>query len=223
MPYAALHPNYDVLKAPETEDLARVAADPKFPGLMIFGYRFESLRDLKPLSAHLRALKISGAPHLTSLDGIQDLPKLQEFVLSTSTGSAGSGRAIAVRSFAPLEGLPDLVRLVLQEVRPEELDLSPIMRMTQLQEVDIGGVPEFQIEHYAHLARALPHARGRCLSPYVTIQGVGRCSKCNGQSVLLNGSAPRARKWVCPKCNSKLLATHVARWEGLTGKPYSPA
>ncbi len=213
MPYAALNPDCDVLTAPDAEDLARVAADASLPGLIIFSYRFESLRELKKLSGHLRILKISGAPRLTSLEGIESLEKLQELVLATPTGSADSGPPIAVKSFAPLERLPGLARLILQRVRPDDLDLSPIMRMVQLQDVDIGGVPEFTIEHYARLARALPNAKGRCLSPYVVIQGIGRCSKCQGQSVLLNGAAPRARKWVCPKCNAKLLAAHVARWE----------
>jgi hypothetical protein len=223
MPYAAFHPDCDVLTAPDAEVLARVGADPKVPGLMIFGYTFESLRELAPLSGHLQILKISGAPRLASLEGVQNLAKLQEVVLSTPTGSAGSGRCIAVRSFAPLERLPQLARLVLQGVRPEDLDLSPIMRMLQLQEVDIGGVPEFTIEHYARLAQALPHAKGRCLAPYVTIRGVGRCRKCHAQSVLLNGAAPRARKWVCPTCNARLLSAHVARWEQLTGRPYRAA
>jgi hypothetical protein len=222
MPYAALHPDCDSLTAPGADDLARVGADPKLPGLIIFSYKFESLRELAPLSGHLEILKISGAPRLTSLEGVQDLPKLQEVVLATPTGSAGSGRLIAVSSFAPLERLPRIKRLVLQGIRPHDLDLSPISRMAQLQEVDIGGVPEFTIEHYARLAQALPHATGRCLTPYVTIKGVGRCRKCNAQSVLLNGAAPRARKWVCPTCNPKLLAAHVSKWEQLTGRPYRP-
>ena len=205
MAYAALYPNCEALTQPDAEDLVRAAVDPKLPGLIVFGYKFESLHELKPLARHLQVLKISGAPRLKSLDGIEQLTELQEFVLATPTGSAGSGRSIPVKSLAPLERLPRLSRLVLQEVRPDDLDLSPIRRMTQLLEVDIGGVPEFGIEHYAGLAVALPNAKGRCLSPYITIQGVGRCSKCQGQCVLLIGALPRARKWVCPKCNAEAV------------------
>jgi hypothetical protein len=30
---------------------------------------------------------------------------------------------------------------------------------------------------------------------------------------MLNGTPPRARKWLCPKCNQKKLAEHVRVWE----------
>lgn len=126
-------------------------------------------------------MTLSGAPKLASLDGIETLQQLHELVLSTSTGAAGSRRLIHVPSFTPLERLQNLQRLVLDEVRPKDLDLSAITRMTQLREVDIGGVPEFGVEAYAHLALALPHAKGRCLQPYFTIRGVGFCKKCKGQ------------------------------------------
>src|SRR5262245_49337677 len=134
MSYAAFHPDCDVLNGPTAQDIARLAAGTRLPGLIIFGYKFDSLRDLEPFSAHLQVLKISGAPHLRSFEGIQDLPGLREFVLATPTGSAGSGRSIAVKSLAPLEKLPHLLRLVLHDVRPEDLDLAPIMRMARLQE-----------------------------------------------------------------------------------------
>jgi ribosomal protein S27AE len=108
-------------------------------------------------------------------------------------------------------------------VRPRDLDLSPLARMRHLREIEVSGVPDFTVEHYARLAMALPETAGRCLQPYVEIPGVGACGKCGGRSVLLNGTPPRARKWVCPKCNPKLLAAHVERWEALTGKPYEGA
>ena len=142
-------------------------------------------------------------------------------VLSTSTGSAGSRRLIHVPSFAPLERLQNLQRLVLDEVRPDDLDLSPITRMTQLREVDIGGVPEFGVETYAQLALALPHAKGRCLQPYFMIKNLAFCRKCKEQMVLLVGAPPRSRRLLCPQCNQKLLAAHVAKWEHVTGRRYS--
>jgi len=207
MPYAALHSDCDVLDDPVERDLARVD---QTRGLIVFGYRFASLEPLAALST-LRVLKIQGAPALRALDGAP--PNLRELVLTTPPGSDGSGRRIEVASFAPLRRLATLQRLVLSNVRPADLDLSPLMAMTHLEEVDVGGVPEFVVEHYARLAAALPRAEGRCLRPYVTIPGIGRCKKCQGQSVLLNGAPPRARKWVCPTCNATLLAAHVSRWE----------
>jgi hypothetical protein len=222
MPYAAFNANCDVVTAPTAADIARVAAEGQQPGLIIFTYKFESMRELAPLT-RLEVLKISGAPDLKSLEGIEDLPQLEELVLATPTGSAGSGKRIEVSSFAPLERLTNLKRLILQEVRPNDLDLTPLMRMTHLEDFDLGGVPDFTLEHYAALARALPNTEGRCLGPYVIIPGVGRCKKCGAQSVLLNGAPPRARKWVCPNCSAKLLAAHVAKWEAVTGKPYQPS
>jgi hypothetical protein len=222
MPYAAFSADCDVVTAPTAADIARVAAEGQQPGLIIFTWKFESLRELAPLT-RLEVLKISGAPHLKSLDGIEALPQLEELVLGTPTGSSGSGRRIEISSFAPLERLTNLKRLILFDVRPADLDLGPIMRMTHLEDFDIGGVPEFVVEHYAALARALPNTQGRSLTPYVIIPGVGRCKKCGGQEMLLNGTPPRARRWVCPSCNPKLLAAHVGKWEELTGKPYRPS
>jgi hypothetical protein len=222
MPYAALHPDCDALTDPGADDLARLAAHPGQPGLIVFSLRDENLAGLAVLASHLRVLKIAGAPRLRSLDGVERLTELRELVLATPTGSAGSGRSIDVGSFAPLERLARLERLVLHDVRPADLDLTPVTRMSWLRELEITGVAEFTIEHYARLAMALPATQGRCLQPYVTIAGIGACRRCRGQSVLLNGTAPRARRWVCPTCNPALLSRHVARWEALTGRPHRP-
>jgi hypothetical protein len=42
--------------------------------------------------------------------------------------------------------------------------------------------------------------------------------------VLLNGAPPRARKWLCPTCQAKALAAHVARWDAAkaAATPSSP-
>jgi len=111
------------------------------------------------------------------------------------------------------DSFESLERLILQSVRPKDLDLSTIARMTHLKDVDIGGVPEFTIEHYARLAAALPNAEGRCLQPYFEIKNLAFCKKCKAGMVMLNGTPPRARKWLCPKCNQKKLAEHVRAWE----------
>lgn len=219
MPYAAFHPDCQVLTNPSAEDLQRTAAQMQQPGLIVFGYQFDSLEALEPFEG-LRVLKIQGASRLQRLDGIERMRSLGEFVLATPTGSDGAGEVITVESLAPLERATALRRLILLGVRPGDLDLAPLMRMTWLEELDIGGVPEFGIEHYAKLAVALPSTSGRCLQPYVVIPGVGRCRKCGEQSVLLNGTPPRARKWACPKCNAKAIASHVSRWEALAGRPF---
>jgi hypothetical protein len=218
MPYAAFHDQGHVLQHPKPAELEQVAADPDLRVLVVFGYPFSSLEPLA-VSSRLEVLKIQGAPGLSQLNGTQGLGALREFVLTTPRGSDGSGRYIEVESYGPLERLTSLERLILLGVRPRDEDLSPIMRMRHLKELDIGGVPQFVLEHYARLAAALPGTTGRCLQPYVEIPGVGSCRKCQGRQVLLNGAPPRARQWVCPACNPKLLAAHLARWEAITGMP----
>jgi hypothetical protein len=220
MPYAAFTGDCHVLEKPTPAILRETATDASVRALMIVGYPSASLDEVSDFS-QLEVLKIQGAPKLTSLEGTQALVALRELVLATPTGSDGSGRHIAIDSFAPLERLGNLRRLILLHVRPRDLDLSPIMRMSQLEDVDIGGVPELTVEDFARLAMALPGASGRCLAPYCVIPGIGRCGKCAAQQVLLAGAPPRARKWVCPTCNPKLLATHVARWEAVTGTPWT--
>jgi len=219
MPYAAFHAGCEVLTNPDVSDLAAFAATSDARGLVVFSWRFPDLRPLRAVAGRLHVLKISGAPQLATLDGVELVPELQELVLATPTGSAGSGRLIRVASFAPLEKLTALRRLILQGVRPDDLDLAPIRRMLQLREVDVDGGPEFSLEDYARLAAALPHATGRCLRPHVTIAGIGICRTCKRQMVLLVGAPPRARKFLCPTCNPKPLAAHVARWEQIAGRP----
>ena len=85
--------------------------------------------------------------------------------------------------------------------------------MAQLVEIHVAGVPEFTLPQYASLAAALPTTEGRCLQPYVRIEGIGICKRCSGQMVTLVGAAPRKRHWLCPKCNEKKLAEHVKQWE----------
>jgi hypothetical protein len=222
MPYAYFYPDCEVLTSPKAEDIQRVAVESSLPGLIVFSYPFEDLQPLAPLSPRLRIFKVSGATHLNCLNGVESLVELRELVLSTPTGSTGSGRKIDVASLAPLGKLPNLERLVLQDVCPTDHDFSTIMRMSNLREFEISGVPDFEMEQYAELARALPNATGRSLSPYFVIKGMGFCRKCRGQQVCLVGTAPRARKWLCPTCNAKLFLAHVARWEHLTGRRYVP-
>ena len=213
MPYAAFHPDTIVVTKPTVDDLRSLAAK-KPPSVTIFEYPFDSLKPLAIL-AGLEVLKIQDSGALRTLDGVAALTGLNNLVISTPPAWDGTARKIEIDSFAPIAQLKSLERLILQSVRPRDLDLTPIMGMTHLKDLDIGGVPEFTIGHYARLAAALPNTEGRCLLPYFEIKGVGFCKKCKGQQVLLNGAAPKARKWLCPKCNEKKLAEHARLWGSL--------
>ena len=211
MPYVAFPRDTVVLTAPTRDDL-RSLAEKQPPSVTIFEYPYDSLKPLAIL-AGLEVLKIQDSGALRTLDGIAALAGIKNLVISTPPTWDGTSKKIEVDSFTPLETTKSLERLILMGVRPKDLDLSPIMRMTHLREVDIGGVPEFTIAHYARLSVALPNAEGRCLQPYFEIKNLAFCKKCKAQQVLLNGTPPKARKWVCPKCNQKKLAEHVRAWE----------
>ena len=212
MPYAALRPDGYTVKSPSAADLARIAREVSPPALVILDYRLDTLAPLGEFR-DLQSLKIQGGFKLRDLDAVAALTTLRELVLSTPPGSDASNRVIDVASYAPLASLTALERLVLTAVRPRDLDLSAIARMTHLRELDISGVAEFTVDHYAGLAAALPHTEGRCLQPYIQIKGVGFCRKGKGPQVLLSGAPPRARKWICPVCQEKQLAAHVKRWD----------
>ena len=217
MPYAIFERNAQVLTRPTLAELADLGAK-KPASVIVFEYPFESLAPLAVL-AGVETMKLQDSGALRRLDGIEALDGVKNLVISTPPTWDGTKRKIDVESLKPLEKLTSLERLILTGVRPNDLDLSPIARMTHLKDVDIGGVPEFTIEHYARLAAALPNAEGRCLQPYVEIKGVGFCKKCKGQQVMLNGAPPKARKWLCPKCNEKKIAEHVAAWESFMSRP----
>jgi hypothetical protein len=213
MPYAGFLDDAIVLTKPGLEDVRQLAA--KRPrAVTIFEYAFESLTPLAAL-AGVEVLKMQDSGALRTLDGIASLQGVKNLVISTPPSWDGTARRVEIDSFAPIAKLTSLERLILQSVRPNDLDLTPIMGMTHLKDLDIGGVPEFTIAQYARLAAALPDTEGRCLQPYFEIKNLAFCKKCKAGMVMLNGTAPRARKWLCPKCNEKKLAEHVRLWESL--------
>jgi hypothetical protein len=209
MPYAGFHPDTVVVTKPTQDNLRTVAAK-KPPGVTIFDYPFESFEPLGVL-AGIEVLKMQGGK-LRTLAGIEALTSLKNLVISTPHTWAPN-RKIDIESFKPLAALTGLEQLILQGVRPEDLDLGVIERMTHLKDLDIGGVNEFTMGHYSRLAAALPNTEGRCLQPYVEIKNLAFCKKCKRGMVILNGAPPRARKWMCPACNRKKIDEHVRAWE----------
>jgi hypothetical protein len=212
VPYAAIAGNLHTLNNPSVGELATVAREFSLPGLMIFDYRLDTLAPLQ-IFTDLQVLKMQGGAKLHDLEPLATMISLRELVLSTPTGSDGSGRTINVASYAPLARLTRLERLGLHGVRPRDLDLSSIAEMRHLRALEIGGVKEFGLEHFARLSAALPETEGRTLRPFAHIPGWTPCQKCRGEVVILNGAAPRSRKFVCQRCHAKLVAAHVAKWE----------
>lgn len=212
MPYGGMPSDTVVVTSPSADELRALSAK-RLPSLTIIDYAFDSMQPLGVL-AGLEVLKLQDVAALRSLAGVETLSSLRHLVIAAPPSWDGTSRKIDVDSLTPLKALRQLERLHLNGVRPRDLDLSPIAEMQHLHELDINGVAEFTIEHYARLAAALPITDGRCLQPYNRLDGLGLCSKCKGKTVLLTGALPRTRKWLCPVCNDKKLAEHVAAWQG---------
>lgn len=218
MPHALLRSDCEVLDRPDPAEFSAAIRKLVRPGLIIFGYPYADLTELAPL-ASLEVLGIEGAKCLQSLSGIERLQNLREFILSTPTSADGSGQFIGIDSFAPLATLPNLRKIKLLHVQPRDLDLTPLMAMQQLEEIDIGSAPGLEVEHFARLAAALPNAKGRCLQPFFSIPGVGLCKKCKAQRVMITGPRPKARRWLCPTCDARQLARHCERWDAAFSNP----
>ena len=212
MPYAAFHPDCHAITKPTLADLRKLAGEIASSGLMLMNYDLDSLEPLA-VFRDLEILKIMTSGRITTLHGLASHSKLRYLVIAPPPSWDGSSRRIEVDSYRPIASLRSLERLSLLRVRPRDLDLAPIAAMRHLRDLHIAGVPEFTLEHYARLAAALPETEGHCLQPFVKIEGIGFCKPCGGRMVLLTGAPPRARNWLCPKCNEKKLAAHVARWE----------
>ena len=211
MPYAAFHPGTHTVTRPTAADLATVARDVAPPTLLILDYRLDSFAPLAVFRG-LEVLKIQGAFQVRDLAPLASLTTLRGLLISTPPGSDGSGRTIDVASLAPLTALTALESLILMNVQPRDGDVAVLGRLTHLRELDVSG-PAFTLEVYAALAVALPGVQGRCLSPYFIIENLAFCRKCRAQQVILVGAPPRARKFLCPTCQAKALAAHVARWD----------
>jgi hypothetical protein len=211
--YAAVLDDCHAVTRPTTADLTALAGTHGGRRLVIFEYPWSSFEPVATALPELEILKVQSAGTLQRLTGLDPLPALRVLVVSPPPSWDSGNRRIEVESYAPLASLTGLERLVLVGVRPRDLDLAPLRAMTHLKALEVSGVPEFTLEHYASLAAALPRAVGRCLQPYVAIEGIGRCKQCDGRMVLLTAAPPRARKWLCPKCNEKKLAEYVAAWD----------
>jgi len=209
-PYAAFTDGVFPLQKPSEADLIAAAQEHAPTRLLIFDYRFA---DLTPLSIfpNLEILKMKEAANLTSLRGLEIHTGLKYLVMQTPNSWDAKKKCIEIDSYQPLRHLVQLERMVLTGLRAANLDLSPILAMTWLKELEFDGVPEFGLEQMTMLAAALPNTTGRSLKPYFTIEGVGGCKKCKTWQVLLTAPPPRVR-WLCPVCKKKRVDEHEARW-----------
>ncbi len=180
---------------------------------------FESLDDIKQ-KTDAQFLSLSHWYKLESLDlsPISKLKNIRGLTLSTTLSWDGSNRHLLVNSFSPLAELPNLESLHIHGVIPQDNDISPLGRISSLKEIILSHSNYYQVEHYAKLSAQNPELKG--CEPITEMNFILTCKKCNSERMLyLNGTKPRARRYVCPKCNIKLILSHIARWNQAGGLP----
>jgi hypothetical protein len=183
MPYAALDPDLHALTNPSADTLRHVARELAPDGLLILDYQLDPLEPLQAFD-RLRVLKIQSGFQLREMASLAALTTLRQLMLSTPTGSDGSGRVIKVPSYAAPTSLTALERLMLLGVRPADLDLSSIAAMRQLREVEISGVKEFTLE------------QGPAWPPLFRTPAAARCSPTRLSPAGRRANAAAAR-WSC--------------------------
>lgn len=219
----------------EDEQLDRLSRIPTLTAVELVGVK----RSLAPLasSASLRQLRLTdpatidgldrlGAieslalycfPRIKSLEPLRHLRNLRRLLLSTPPGYDASRRCHTVVSLAPLGALSNLEWLLLRGILPARGRLDPLRALHAVDTLEISHVFAFTIDDYAALARALPRASGRCLRPYSEAPWAPACRHCGGVRVGLTAPPPRSPRALCPICQPRKLAAHVARWKAAGG------
>jgi hypothetical protein len=161
----------------------------------------------------LRFLDIEHAPKLSSLEPLRALKRLEWLSISTPASWDASRKTIKVESLAPLAALTRLRYLSLRGIEPKSDGLAPLAKLKQLDELVFSHVYSLPMADYARLAALLPDTKGDCLAPYYRLSTRFACKRCKDEELVwLTGPQSRAKHALCPKCDVKLLAAHVARF-----------
>ena len=176
------------------------------------------LTDLSFLAAlpRLRTLFVQGARRL-DLDTIAPLPRLAALHLAGAPSAT-----LRVESLAALARLGTLRHLTLENVRPADGSLRPLAALQRLREVHVPN--GLEIEEYARLAGALPHAVGAATTPFYAeftarpgVELLFRCEHCGRTRALMTG---RPAALLCPECDAATVRRRVARWEAARGSSW---
>jgi hypothetical protein len=156
------------------------------------------------------------------LDPLADLRNLRFLSLSTTTTWDGSGRTLKVDTFSHCSDLPKLEVIQILGVVPLEDRLKPLEKINSLRVVSIGNTRFYTIEDFAGLSRALPKLKG--VQPLCRMNFVSRCESCKWRPLLfLQGAPPRAKAYVCSKCDHSAICRHLDAWNEADGVPSYPS
>jgi DNA-directed RNA polymerase subunit RPC12/RpoP len=184
--------------------------------------RLDSPSSIGGIDPGIEVLSLTHFPRVQDLSPLAALTRLRSLSLSKSASWDGTSRDLHVRSFEPLTALRSLETLQILGVVPEVGRLEPIGRMTHLTRVSIGNTSFYQLDDFAALAVALPHARAS-LSPIYQMNVVSMCPRCQLLPELyLAGALPRTPKYACPTCGHKRIVAHLERWNRAGGQPAYP-
>jgi DNA-directed RNA polymerase subunit RPC12/RpoP len=94
------------------------------------------------------------------------------------------------------------------------MSLEPLGELSDLQQLVISN--RFPVEEFARLSARLPDTECDAFIPHSEpLADMGssfKCKKCGVEHlVLLTGKA--SKRYLCPACDAKRLATHVAEFE----------
>jgi hypothetical protein len=104
--------------------------------------------------------------------------------------------------------------LGLRGVEPQADGLAPLAKLARLEEIALSHVFSLSLTDYARLAAALPNAEGDCLQPTYRLAVRLPCKRCRETDVVwLTGPPPRGKRSLCPRCDARKLAEHIAAFE----------
>jgi hypothetical protein len=149
--------------------------------LTIHDLRVATLRSLSTLVG-LKSLRIAGSPRIKSLDGLEELTRLNELILfdccnystvaqiktlialDTLCLEGGFSKPLRIDSLAPLSRLMNLRRLRLASIRVADKSLRALHGLHELRDVFIAKMfPDSELQAAAY---ALPLARGEYLESF---------------------------------------------------------
>ncbi|WP_150048571.1 leucine-rich repeat domain-containing protein [Methylomonas rhizoryzae] len=182
--------------------------------------KLDSIRKLK----NLQALSIGSSTKIQSIEPLADLislhlleienfkkivdffpfTRLKNLEYLSVTGSMWTRQNVG--SMEPFAEMTWLKSLAIDTTHVKSI--RPLARLTQLENLDIGGRLPF--EEYAWLSAKLPNTDCRWFSPYLELSesGYSPCKTCGQKAmVMLTG---RGKPVICKFCEADKLNKHVA-------------
>lgn len=170
------------------------------------------ITSIEPLTrrVELQHLGLENLKRVTDLAPLAKLRGLRELEFSGAEGQRNE-----VGTLAPLAALDGLEWLQLGALHVRDGSLRPLAMLTRLRWLGLGNY--FAIGELARLAHELPGTRCSWLAPFETFdRSVFPCGRCKAASkVMTSGKGSRL---LCPECDARSLAEHVARWDAARPK-----